>query len=99
MLIKLSHRSKLPIGFPIQLSQIILGAAVAAVVFGFFWTILTLPASLLLISGMNSSDATQTVAFLNIFIGLMPILMGLLCVAWAFTKAVEEREYGQILPD
>jgi hypothetical protein len=81
------------------LSQIIIGAAVAAIVFGFFWTILTLPASLLLISNMNSADASQTVAFLNIFIGLMPILMGLLCVAWAFTKAVEEREYGQILPD
>jgi hypothetical protein len=90
---------KIPVVFPIQLSQIIIGAAVAAVVFGFFWTILTLPGNLLLLSGITSSDANQTVAFLSMFIGLMPILFGLVCVAWAFVKAVEEREYGQTLPD
>jgi hypothetical protein len=98
-MLQTNNQSKLPVGLPVQLSQIIIGAAAAAIVFGFFWTILTLPGNLLLISGITSSDGAQTNAFLNIFIGLMPILMGLLCVAWAYTKAVEEREYGQTLPD
>ena len=99
MIHRISLDLKLPIGLPIQLAHIIIGAGVAAIIFGFFWTVLTLPASLLLTSNITSSDGQQTVSFLNTFIGLMPILFGLVCVAWGYVKAIEEREYGQMLPD
>jgi hypothetical protein len=88
----------LPVGFPVQLSQVIIGAGVAAIVFGFFWTIITLPYSLMADASLVSSDGATTVEFIVTFTGLMPILFGLACVAWGYVKAVEEREYGQTLP-
>jgi hypothetical protein len=97
----INHQLKiqLPVGLPIQLAAIIIGAGAAAVVFGIFWIFLTMPVALLIEGNFVSTNGQQTVQFINLFVGLMPILFGLVCVAWGYVKAVEEREYGQMLPE
>lgn len=86
--------------FPqIKIVPLLVGLGAAAIAWGIFWTIVTLPVSELLLANIVSSEATETTQWISLFIGVMPILMGLLCVAYGLKKGQEEAAYGFTLPD
>lgn len=81
-----------------MVSQVIAVAGVALVIAGLFWIVFTLPVSQTIeafggVSGF-ATDAQGTVTFITIFIGAMPIIAGLIVIAWSYTRTIEERETG-----
>jgi hypothetical protein len=83
--------------------QIIVVAGMCVIALGFLWIVLTLPVAVSIAnlesSGMISTDASNTVTFLKIFPAVLTIFIGFSIMAWGWIKAVEEREYGVMLPE
>jgi len=77
--------------------QIIVVAGITIVVVGLFWVAATAPVSSLtaLYQGQAlDSDIMGTVLFIQTFISVLPLLIGLGVIAWGWVKTVEERETG-----
>ena len=77
--------------------QIIVAAGITIVVCSFFWLVATAPVSSLiqLYEGQAlDADIMGTVLFIQVFISVLPLLIGLGVIAWGWVKTVEEREYG-----
>jgi hypothetical protein len=77
--------------------QILVAAGITIVVFGFFWLVATAPVSSLiqLYEGQSlDADIVGTMTFINVFISVLPLLVGLGVIAWGWVKTVEERETG-----
>lgn len=79
-------------------AQVIAVGGIALVIAGLFWIVFTLPASSAIeaFGGVSSfaADAQGTVTFITLFIGAMPIIVGLFIIAWSYTRTIEERETG-----
>lgn len=75
--------------------QVIMVFFLTLVIGGLFWIVFTYPYSATIASGMTfRSDATNTILFFNLMIGGIPIIVGLVGLAWSFTRTIEERETG-----
>ena len=77
--------------------QIIVAAGITIVIVGLFWIAATAPVSsltALLLGQTLDSDLMGTVFFIDVFIKVLPLLIGLSVTAWGWVKTVEEREYG-----
>lgn len=77
--------------------QIIVAAGITIVIASFFWLAATAPVSSLtaLYQGQTlDADIMGTVLFIQTFISVLPLLIGLSVMAWGWVKTVEERETG-----
>ncbi len=77
--------------------QIIVVAGITIVVLGLFWLAATAPVSSLtaLYQGQAlDADIMGTVLFIQVFISVLPLLIGLGVIAWGWVRTVEERETG-----
>jgi hypothetical protein len=80
------------------ITQVVVVGGLCLFIVGLFWIVFTLPTSSTITSmgGVSAfaSDAQATVTFIDIFIGAMPIIAGIIVMAWGFTRTIEERETG-----
>lgn len=78
--------------------QVVVVGAVCLIIVGIFWIVFTMPASAIIdefggVSGF-ASDAQVTVTFIQWAIGGIPIISGILLLAWGFLRTIDERETG-----
>jgi ABC-type multidrug transport system permease subunit len=76
------------------IAQVIVVAAIALIIGGLFWIIMTYPASIMTSTGSFRSDALATVQAINLMIGAMPIMAGFVVLFWSIARTIEERETG-----
>jgi membrane protease YdiL (CAAX protease family) len=78
--------------------QILIAAGITIVIFGFFWLVATAPVTNLIglytDAGGLDADIVGTMTFIDTFIKVLPLLVGLGVIAWGWVRTVEERETG-----
>lgn len=78
--------------------QVVVVGGLCLIIVGLFWIVFTMPTSTIIndLGGTSSfnTDAQPTVTFITVFIGAMPIIAGIITMAWGFTRTIEERETG-----
>lgn len=96
----MSLKNPLPIVPPfqrVQVIQVLVVGAICIMIGGLFWMVFTIaPSAIIDIQGVDSysDDAQVTVQFMNAAIIAIPILTGIVVLAWGITRAIEERETG-----
>lgn len=63
---------------------------------GLFWIVFTLPVSTVTDTlGLPvADDAQATVAFMQLVVKAIPVLVGVVLIGWGYTRTIEERETG-----
>lgn len=76
--------------------HVLVVGGVCLIIAGLFWMIFTYPVSILTdtIGLTFRDDAALTVSGIKVFVGAMPILVGIWLLAWGFTRTTQERETG-----
>jgi uncharacterized membrane protein YqjE len=74
--------------------QVVVVAALALIIGGIFWIIMTYPVSIMTSAGSYRSDALATVQAINLIVGAMPIIAGFVALGWSIARTIEERETG-----